>query len=219
MKIIREKRKSLTLKIDKNGDLIIKSPHFLSQKYINDFVEKNKNWILEKQKNLKNNLFDFKIWKKVLFFWEEFEIIFDENKKIFFDNKNFYTNEKKEENLEKIFINFYKKQAKEYLTNRIFYISKKLNINFNNFRITSAKTRRWSCSSKKNINLSFRLILTSKNCIDYVIIHELSHLFEMNHSKKFWEKVDYFSKKIWILDYKIYKNKLKYFDEKINFVN
>jgi predicted metal-dependent hydrolase len=56
-------------------------------------------------------------------------------------------------------------------------------------RITSAKTRWWSCTSQRNLNFSFRLILTPPEIIDYVICHELAHLREMNHSRQFWLEV------------------------------
>jgi len=52
-------------------------------------------------------------------------------------------------------------------------------------------TSNWgSCSSKRNINLSSRLLLTNHNILHYVIVHELSHLKEMNHSKRFWKIVE-----------------------------
>jgi predicted metal-dependent hydrolase len=56
-------------------------------------------------------------------------------------------------------------------------------------RITSATTRWGSCSSKKTLNFSYRLIMSPKESIDYVIIHELCHLRQMNHSARFWREV------------------------------
>ena len=55
--------------------------------------------------------------------------------------------------------------------------------------INSAKTRFGSCSSKKTLNFSYRLALYPYEAIEYVCVHELAHLKEMNHSKKFWQIV------------------------------
>jgi hypothetical protein len=69
-------------------------------------------------------------------------------------------------------------------------------LKFENLKINSATTRWGSCNSKKNINFSFRLILAPKTSIDYVIIHELAHLKELNHSEKFWNLVDFYCKEV-----------------------
>ena len=101
---------------------------------------------------------------------------------------------KKLQNTRKSIINpndldVYKKQAKEYIPSRVAELATKNWLEYNTIKITSAKTRWWSCTSKKNLNFSFRLILAPKEVIDYVIIHELSHLIHMNHSRRFWWKV------------------------------
>ena len=85
---------------------------------------------------------------------------------------------------------FLKKEAKKYIPKRVDLLADKFWFEFNKIRITSAKTRWGSCSSKKNLNFSFRLMKYSKEAIDYVIIHELAHLKHMNHSKKFWKEVE-----------------------------
>jgi predicted metal-dependent hydrolase len=86
-------------------------------------------------------------------------------------------------------IDEYKKQARDYIPKRVEEIARKYWCKYNKIKITSAKTRWWSCTSQKNLNFSFRLILTPVEIIDYVICHELAHLKHMNHSGQFWEEV------------------------------
>lgn len=217
VKIIKQKRKTLSLKVDNDWQVIVKVPNYASKKNILDFLEKYKDWILEKQELVSKNTQKFEVWEKFLFFWEYFELKFDEKKKFFFDEKYFYTNLENSEEIKKNFIKFYKKEAKKYIVDKTIEFSKILWLEFKEIKINSAKTRWWSCNSKKNINFSFRLILTPKLSIDYVIIHELAHLKEMNHSRQFWNLVDNYCRQIWIWDYKKEQKWLKENYLKTNF--
>lgn len=217
VKIIKQKRKTLSLKVDNDWQVIVKVPNYASKKNILDFLEKYKDWILEKQELVSKNTQKFEVWEKFLFFWEYFELKFDEKKKFFFDEKYFYTNFKNPEEIKKKFIKFYKKEAKKYIVDKTIEFSKILWLEFKEIKINSAKTRWWSCNSKKNINFSFRLILAPKLSIDYVIIHELAHLKEMNHSRQFWNLVDNYCRQIWIWDYKKEQKWLKENYLKTNF--
>lgn len=85
--------------------------------------------------------------------------------------------------------NFYRKQAKTYITKRTQEIAKKLGFKFNRIVIKNQKTRWGSCSTGNNLNFNLRLMMTSPEAIDYIIIHELCHLTHMNHSKQFWSLV------------------------------
>ncbi|MCH2189035.1 M48 family metallopeptidase, partial [Candidatus Gracilibacteria bacterium] len=87
-------------------------------------------------------------------------------------------------------IEAYKKEAKEILTRKAAHYAQKHHLAYNSIRITSAKTRWGSCSSKKNLNFSYRLMMTPEFVQDYVVVHELAHLLHMNHSKKFWSQVE-----------------------------
>lgn len=85
---------------------------------------------------------------------------------------------------------FFLEQALEKIPKRVNELSKSLNITFNRLKVKDLKRRWGSCSSLKNINLSWRLILLPNIIMDYVIIHELCHLTIMNHSREFWSLVE-----------------------------
>lgn len=80
-----------------------------------------------------------------------------------------------------------RRSAKKYLTEKTEYYSKIMNLKYGRITITGAKTRFGSCSSKGNISYSFRLMLYPEPAREYVVVHELAHLAEMNHSKRFYE--------------------------------
>ena len=79
-----------------------------------------------------------------------------------------------------------RKAAKTILPVKTKYYAQKMGLKYGRITITGAKTRFGSCSSKGNISYSFRLMRFPNDAIDYVVVHELAHLVEMNHSQKFW---------------------------------
>lgn len=84
---------------------------------------------------------------------------------------------------------FYRKQAKDYLSQRTQEIADELGFQFERITIKNQKTRWGSCSTGRNLNFNLRLMMTPPDAIDYIIIHELCHLVHMNHSKAFWNLV------------------------------
>ena len=64
------------------------------------------------------------------------------------------------------------------------------NVNYNVLKIKELKSKWGSCSSLRNINLNWQLIYLNEELVEYVIIHELMHLHELNHSKRFWKLVE-----------------------------
>lgn len=81
-------------------------------------------------------------------------------------------------------------EAKLYLSKRIDELSKLYSLPFAKLSIRDQKSRRWSCSSRKNISLNRRLYLMPMEVSDYVIIHELVHTVHMNHGKDFRATVE-----------------------------
>ena len=80
--------------------------------------------------------------------------------------------------------------ASDYIPTRVSYFAKIMGVSYNRISIRTQKTRWGSCSNKGNLNFNALLMLTSKDIIDYVVIHELSHRIEMNHSPRFWSIVE-----------------------------
>jgi predicted metal-dependent hydrolase len=79
--------------------------------------------------------------------------------------------------------------AKKYLIQRTEELARHCGVRYANVRIKRHRTKWGSCSSNRNINLNWYLIMVDKELIDYVIVHELMHLREMNHSPRFWNWV------------------------------
>ena len=83
-----------------------------------------------------------------------------------------------------------RKEAKRIVPGKIAYYCKIMGIEPpERITITSAKHRWGSCTSKRHINISLYLMLYPEEAVDYVIVHEIAHLKELNHSKRFWETV------------------------------
>lgn len=81
------------------------------------------------------------------------------------------------------------KKALEYIPGRVAYFSKQVGVNYGRITIRNQKTRWGSCSNAGNLNFNCLLMLTPPEVIDYVVVHELCHRKEMNHSKAFWNEV------------------------------
>jgi predicted metal-dependent hydrolase len=112
--------------------------------------------------------------------------------------------------IREVLIKIYRKLAKSYLSGRTFQIADVMKVSPSSVKINGAVKRWGSCSSKKSINFSWRLVLAEDETIDYVIVHELAHLTEMNHGAGFWKIVETV-----FPEHKKQKDKLKILHQKL----
>ncbi len=121
------------------------------------------------------------------------------NKINFWQSSNFYLSDKTNNDYLKD-----KKKALSLILERITYYNKYYNFYFKKISVRNQKTRWGSCSTRANLNFNFRLLYLPSKLRDYIIVHELCHLKELNHSKKFWFLVSET-----ISDYKVLRKELK----------
>jgi predicted metal-dependent hydrolase len=98
-----------------------------------------------------------------------------------------FDDERLQEWLRRVIEEALRRRAKTILPSRLSLLSHQHNLPYNTVKINSSRGRWGSCSAKKNINLSYFLVLLPQHLIDYVLLHELCHTKEMNHSDRFWE--------------------------------
>ena len=83
----------------------------------------------------------------------------------------------------------YKEEARVLARRRLEYFNKFYNFKWQNISIKNTKTRGGSCSRKGNLNFNYKIVLLAPELSDYIIVHELCHIGEFNHSKNFWKLV------------------------------
>ena len=206
-KIIRSKRKTLSLTINDNAELIIRAPERLSIEKIQDFINEKENWINRKKRLIENQVKDITSNKnKLLYLGSLFPINLKHNasKELIFTGEEFITDSIEPGSLSISIKTWCKNKFKEIALSRIAYFVEKHNLRINQVRIKNQKTMWGSCSSKNNINLNYLLIMAPMGVIDYVIVHELAHTIHRNHSVDFWNSVESI-----MPDYKEHKQWLK----------
>ena len=105
----------------------------------------------------------------------------------------------------KVFEKWYRAQARQIISERVAWYADVLDLDFRRVGITGAMRQWGSCSGRNNLNFSWRIIMAPITVVDYVIVHELCHILEKNHSRRFWSQVakaipDYKLRKKWLKD-------------------
>jgi len=192
--IIRTKRKTIALIIKDDATLVVKAPNKTSDKEIYEVIKKHRRWIkkhleyishLEKKEEKK-----FIAGESFLLLGKSYRLLLvgNQNVPLKFDN-GFYLDERFRGSARYLFIDFYKKTAKAIIGERVEYYSKMTGFNYKGVKITSANKRWGSCSRDNSLSFTYKLIMAPLSVVDYVVVHELCHTVEHNHSKAFWGKV------------------------------
>lgn len=195
--LIRSNRKTIAIYITVDANVEVKAPLRAKKSDIDKFVESKREWIMKNQRlrseyaNRKEN-FNITYGSKVLYRGSLHIVTANDFKLVGFSEHDTVILPSKLSNLEikQALISLYKQKATTILIEKALYYSKLMGVTPSSIKVNSAKTRWGSCSGKNSINFSWLLILADDSAIDYVVVHELAHIIEHNHSKKFWLVVE-----------------------------
>jgi predicted metal-dependent hydrolase len=193
-RLIRSKRKTMTLIIERDGTLTVRAPVRVSRAQIESFVQQKENWIDRARQKIKAaEVFpkQYVDGEKFLFLGSSFDLklVKPQRPSLKFDGE-FRLSNTAQKRGESIFTRWYKDRAFEIITERVAKFSEQYDFAPKQLKITSARTRWGSCSPNGGLNFSWRLVMAPLDVIDYVVIHELAHLRVKNHSRKFWKLVE-----------------------------
>lgn len=194
-RLVRSHRKTLAIEVKASGEVIVRAPQHLSQKKIKNFVEKNQPWIDKKKKE-----FAARTSPKVpvshmttQLFWylgQRYPVQLIDGQatplqfgSLFLLSRHFLPV------APQLFLRWYREQAKQIIPQRVAFFATTHGFQPTGVSITRAKTRWGSCSQQGRLSFAWRLIMAPLSVIDYVVVHELAHLRELNHSPAFWRHV------------------------------
>ena len=171
--LIRSSRKTIAIQISADGSVTVRAPMGCRKIDVEAFVQEKRNWIAKKQEELRLKAREREKKKAQLPKWSR---------------KDYEQ---------------YKKLAAQVLQQRTGYYAQRMGVVYGRITIRDQRTRWGSCSIKGNLNYNWRLILAPYEVLDYVVVHELAHLKEMNHSERFWRIVeeamtDYQRRRSWL---------------------
>ena len=201
-------RKSISISISKEGKISVRVPLGMPLSKIRECVSNKASWIIANQaeireKNKKAPKREFQNGEALLFLGKSYRLCIRQDSSIGKEtearirllestgelelscqNLNWTMEEKKE-----VLEQWYRQEARKYLTTRVEYFKTKIPCTVGRIFIKNQKTCWGSCSTKGNLNFNWKIMMAPPEIVDYLVVHELCHRLEMNHSENFWNLV------------------------------
>lgn len=190
--INREKRKSIKITITELGELKLDVPIDMSLNKIKELLAPKVSWMQKKLTQNKGSMVKNQYmlsYNQTLICGEKYDILpanctkIVQKDKCLYVPKKFYEKNTQIKNIRKWYKNF----AKEIIEIRLNQLKNATKISYKTLKICDTKAKWGSCDSSRNIKINWRVVMLPPNTIDMVLLHELVHIIEFNHSKKFYD--------------------------------
>jgi len=193
-KIIRSRRRTISLEITPDAALVVRAPLRTPESYITGLIREKQDWIERKMAEIRNRPMagkkQFVNGERFLFLGTEYPLVVlpgsDAPVSL---GGSFFIGERRLPQARELFRAWYVEKAKEIVPARVAGFAAILDYRPKKIRISDTRRRWASCSTSGTLSFCWRLILAPPEVTDYVIVHELVHMRQPDHSPRFWEKV------------------------------
>jgi hypothetical protein len=190
-------RKTLSIYIERDGQISVLAPETFSQQQIEDVLEQKRGWIYKglaewEDLNATRVKREYVNGEGFLYLGRNYrlQIVKQQDKPLMLKNGCFCLREQSLSNADEAFKEFYRQKGVKKLKKRVEYYQNKIGVKANDIRVLELKNRWASCSEKGNLNFHWKCMMAPLTVIDYVVVHELVHLLHKNHTSAFWNEVD-----------------------------
>lgn len=192
--IVYANRKTISITVERDRSVVVRAPVGVSEEKIEAVVASKRLWLYEKinhaQKYPPPVRKEFVTGETIMYLgrYYRLQIIEDEQPGVRFQNR-FYISRHHQAQADQLLRDWYMARAREKLTPKIRTFAEALGVTYNQTLISDLKYRWASCTPKNNLNFNWRIIKAPLFVVDYLIVHELAHLLESNHTPAFWNVV------------------------------
>jgi predicted metal-dependent hydrolase len=190
--VIYSSRKKITIIVERDRSVIVRAPSGTPREKIHAAVESKKLWLYEKTRhkqkyNASSEDKKFASGTTILYLGKSYTLSTTKERidGIKFDGK-FLVTRTSLSAVSELLAEWYIKRAKEKIIPKVEFYARNLGVEYNRVLISNLKYRWGSCTPKNNLNFNWRLIKAPMSVIVYIIVHELAHIIEPNHTEKFW---------------------------------
>ena len=191
------KRRKLTITVERDRSVVVHAPESAPEETIQEVVESKRRWIDEKTRHVQKYETrphppgkELVNGESALYLGREYqiEVVPTDSTEIRFEQRFFIPASLADER-RSVLRNWYSDRAEERILPKVKSIAAMLGVEFVGVKIVDNRFRWGSCTAKGNVRLNWRLIKAPMFVVDYVIVHELAHLLEANHTPRFWNIV------------------------------
>ena len=216
-RIVRSRRKTVAICVDHDGNVEVRAPLRVREKAIENFVAEKQGWIAEKSYQLREKaqqraLFQIVPGSQVQLLGRQYPV--RRGKAVAFDGKEFTVPSGSFSEIKPQLVEFYKNMARDVIPERILLYAPQIGLAPTSVKIGSSNTAWGTCTGKNGLIFTWKLMMAPLEVVDYVVVHELAHMREHNHSVRFWKLVEQICP-----DYRSCKEQLKLLQKKLDVEN